>query len=318
MKTTTSFAFLSLALCCASTAHAVTFDWATVGNPGNVGDVQPQGTFGAVPYTYRISKHEVTNDQYAEFLSNVAVSDPNGLFNAHMNITQSGSVGTFTYAVNSGYGPNPVHHVSFFDAMRFVNWLENGEPTGAQGPTTTEAGVYTIGTGISETRAAGASFVIPSIDEWYKAAYHDPRLAAAGGPAGDDNYWSYPTQSDTVPTAEAPSGGANSANFDFAVFDTTDVGAYVNTTSFYGTFDQGGNVWEWNDAVLGSSFRGVRGGAWPSDSDDLAASQGSADGPPTMENSFFGFRVASVPEPSSLLLGALAAIGFLVGGRRLS
>ena len=136
--------------------HAqVTFDWATVGNPGNVPDqdYRGEGQFGAVAATYRISKHEVTNDQYAAFLNAVAATDsfpgadPNLYFRS-MDITQSGSSGSFTYAVNSGFGPNPVNHVSFFDAMRFVNWLENGQGSGG-----TESGVYTISDGVSETRA---------------------------------------------------------------------------------------------------------------------------------------------------------------------
>ena len=77
--------FLLVPLCvacglCASTGllHAqVTFDWATVGNPGNPPDQlsttnNPNNLlFGTVGYTYRISKHEVTNDQYRDFLNAV-------------------------------------------------------------------------------------------------------------------------------------------------------------------------------------------------------------------------------------------------------
>ena len=134
----------------ADTANAqVTFDWATVGNPGNPGEVRPQGTFGSVADVYRISKHEVTNDQYTAFLNAVAGADPNGLYNASMGIsasggiTQSGTGGNFSYAVKSGQGNHPVNFVSFLDAMRFTNWLENGQPVGAQGSGTTEDGVYT-------------------------------------------------------------------------------------------------------------------------------------------------------------------------------
>ena len=35
----------------------------------------------------------------------------------------------------------------------------------------------------------GARWFIPSENEWYKAAYHQP--AAQGGDG--DNYWAYPT-----------------------------------------------------------------------------------------------------------------------------
>jgi hypothetical protein len=38
----------------------------------------------------------------------------------------------------------PVNYVSFYDALRFANWLHNGQPTGAQGNATTEGGAYTI------------------------------------------------------------------------------------------------------------------------------------------------------------------------------
>ena len=299
----------------ATGVHAqVTFDWVTVGNPGNAADQDyGAGTFGAVADTYRISKFEVTNDQYAEFLNAVAATDsfpgtdPN-LYNSSMDITQGGSSGSFTYTVNTGFGPNPVNYVSFYDAMRFVNWLENGQ-TGSG----TESGVYTISDGLSETRAASATYFIPSEDEWYKAAYHQP--AAQGGPL--DDYWLYPTQSDSAPSCVAPPGPANSANCGLAVGDTTDVGAYTNTTNFYGTFDQGGNVWEWNEAVISSSFRGLRGGSWVNNSSSLAASN-RIDVNPTVENNIIGFRVASIPEPSTGLLGVLGMLGLTQRRRRSS
>jgi len=66
----------------------VTFDWASVGDPGNTGEVL-QGSlppFGAVAYTYRISKHEVTNDQYRAFLNSVDATgtNPNNVYNSFM------------------------------------------------------------------------------------------------------------------------------------------------------------------------------------------------------------------------------------------
>ncbi len=285
---------------------AVTFNWLTVGDPGNAAD---STGYGSVAATYRISAYEVRNDQYAEFLNAVADSDPNGLYNSNMDISRSGSDGSYSYSVNSGFDPNPVNYVSFLDAMRFVNWLENGQPTGAQGLGTTEGGVYTIGSGTGETRAGGASYFIPSEDEWYKAAYYDP------GTGPGDNYWLYPTQSDTAPTGEAPPGGANSANFNSAVGGTTDVGAYTGTTSYYGAFDMGGNVWEWNE-VIGSS-RGLRGGSWNVEEVALRSSFWlSID--PSLEVDSVGFRVASsfdaveaVPEPGTV---GLVGLGCLVMG----
>ncbi|MGH8513834.1 MAG: SUMF1/EgtB/PvdO family nonheme iron enzyme, partial [Gammaproteobacteria bacterium] len=124
-----------LALC--GSASAVSIDWTYVGDPGNACDVQAQGCFGSVPYEYNIGTFEVTNSQYVEFLNAVAATDPNALYNANMDsywggIARSGSSGTFTYSAIAGHEDMPVNHVSFYDALRFANWLHNGQPSGPQ------------------------------------------------------------------------------------------------------------------------------------------------------------------------------------------
>ena len=83
----------------------------------------------------------------------------------------------------------PVNYVSFWDAARFANWLHNGQPTGPQGPGTTEDGAYlNVGNQApSFGRNAGATFFIPTEDEWYKAAYHDKTAGLAA------SYFDYPT-----------------------------------------------------------------------------------------------------------------------------
>lgn len=306
----------------------VTFEWAPVGNRGNADD---DTGYGGVDYAYRISKHEVTNAQYAEFLNAVAAADTNGLYNTNMGsrnwggITRSGSSGNYTYSVkpdavgqgpggadgdNYTYADKPVVYVSFFDAMRFVNWLENGQPAGAQGARTTEDGVYSISNGLSEVRDPSATFFIPSEDEWYKAAYYDPSGV----------YYDYPTGTDSVPNNNLPSADTgNSANFNDNEYTTgnssypmTDVGAYSLSESPYGTFDQGGNVWEWNEAVIKSTFRGSRGGSWPFTFNSFDLHADSRDRTrPTFGHASRGIRVATVPEPRTLSLGALALLGSL-------
>src|SRR5436309_14217365 len=81
-------------LAISSRALAVAIDWVTVGNPGNAADTQVMNDqttgYGSVAYAYRISKYEVTNAQYAEFLNAVAVGYDNGLYNSEMNSSPYG------------------------------------------------------------------------------------------------------------------------------------------------------------------------------------------------------------------------------------
>ena len=133
------------ALLFALPAHAeVTVDWVTVGDPGNACDTQSEGCFGAVAYSYQIGKYEVTNAQYVEFLNAKAASDPLGLYDTRMassiaGITRSGISGSYSYSAVAGRENKPVVEVSFYDTLRFANWLNNGQGTGD-----TETGAYTL------------------------------------------------------------------------------------------------------------------------------------------------------------------------------
>ena len=149
-----------------------------------------------------------------------------------------------------------------------------------------------------------------------------------GGP-GDD-YWLYPTRSDTAP-GNVIGSGANQANFrngsnEYSVTQSsgysgsqnylTDGGAFIDSASYYGTYDQGGNVFEWNDTIIAGSSPGLRGGSWDYYEDSLRSSV-RFNFAPTLESSLVGFRVASVPEQSTLLVGiGLAGWACLLGRRR--
>jgi sulfatase modifying factor 1 len=96
------------------------------------------------------------------------------------------------------------------------------------------------------------------------------------------------------------------------------VGAFSSSGSFYGTFDQSGNVYQWNDldglASSGSS-RGLRGGDWDDyDPFDLSSSNRFSSGP-SNEDYGVGFRLASpvsgpsaVPEIDPNSLGSVLAL----------
>jgi len=92
------------------------------------------------------------------------------------------------------------------------------------------------------------------------------------------------------------------------------VGSYAGSASPYGTFDQGGNVWEWNEAILGAA-RGFRGGSFPGTPDFLAAADRGGFGPSTGPSGITGFRLAMVPEPGTGVL-VLASLLGLAAGRR--
>jgi formylglycine-generating enzyme len=333
----------------ASTAVAnFTMQTVAVGNPGNTGRLAGAGAggkgddriCGAVGYAYSIGKYEVTAAQYCQFLNAVAKTDTYGLYNEKMadqsflspsyvggcNIQRSGSPGSYTYSVAADWANRPVNYVSFWDACRFVNWLHNSQPTGAQGAGTTETGAYTLNgyvgsDGRTIQRNPGARWVLPSEDEWYKAAYHKNN-----GVTGD--YFNYPTSSDTAPSHMYDPGGANNANYNLG-FDyinpiytigspyyRTEVGAFANVSSPYGTFDQGGNVWEWNDALMSqeSGFRGIRGGSFDKRIDTLhAAYRGNT--VVTTEYFSVGFRVVYLPEPGSALLVVVGGFAGVVRRR---
>jgi len=333
----------------AAPARAVTIDLLPVGNAGNADDPATGGIYGGVNYDYSIGKYDVTIGQYTEFLNAVAKTDTYSLYNASMGtnenirgISRSGVSGSYSYSViaASGSAPNggvsaanrPITYVSWWDSARFANWVANGQPTGIQTGTTTENGAYNLNGATSGTAPArnvtnpntGATptYVIPTENEWYKAAYYSPVLNSGSG-----GYYTYATQSNATP-GNVPGSGANQANYftdlttnKYSVTQSgdydgsqnylTDVGAFSSSVSAYGTFDQSGNVYEWNDLTgAPGSSRGLRGGNWY-DTDNGAfylSSSGRAANAPSNETSIIGFRLASpvpVPEPSTWVMGAV-------------
>ena len=215
---------LSLMLTAALTARAITIDMVTVGNSGNDPDtaVMSDGTsgYGSVGNAYQIGKCEITAGQYSAFLNAVArTSDPYGLYNNNMASTYRGSHITYnsgTQLYTAALPNEPINLVSWGDAARFCNWLANGQPnTGIEDSTTTEDGSYYLnGTTtdallLAVTRKPNATWVIPSENEWYKAAYYDPNKNGAGM----GGYWLFATMSDFAPNNTYPSSGSNSANY---------------------------------------------------------------------------------------------------------
>ena len=306
-----------------SAASAVDIETVHVGNPGNAADTEVMTTdgttgYGAVSYEYNIGKYEVTAGQYRDFLNAVGktTADTYGLYNSNMDsssygcqITWNSGSGVYDFSgapsgTAADWENRPVNHVSYWDACRFANWLGNGQGAGG-----TETGAYTMTSGGMSantiTRNAGATWVVTSEDEWYKAAYYS---------GSGSTYYDYPTSSDDVPSNDLSGSGNNATFYDSGYtidspYYRTEFGAHENSESPYDTFDQGGNVWEWNEAFI-ESYRGLRGGSFIGYGSSLRAAY-RIDSLPSLEVSVIGFRVSEVPEPATVAILMLGGIGIL-------
>ena len=184
----------------------------TVGDPGNAPDPSYGFDFGSVPYVYEIGEYDVTVAQYTAFLNSVATTgDPYGLYTPGMatdlrsyGIIRTSTSGVYSYSGQIGKGPRSgtmclCSTSNFGDSLRFINWMANNQPNAPEGPGTTETGSYNLNGGTSNaallavTRNPGATWVLPTRDEWYKSAFY-----VGGGT--DSGYWLYATQSNYMPS----------------------------------------------------------------------------------------------------------------------
>jgi len=291
-----------------SGANQFNMEFVTIGNPNNVADITGSpNPAGAVAYEYGIGKFEVSEEMITKF-----------------NASQSLKILTNTR------GPNkPATSVSWNNAARFVNWLNTSTGGFAAYKFTTgfvndSIAVWTAADTLDydETnpyRSKRTTYVLPSSNEWYKAAYYDRTNSI---------YYDYATGSNTAPTAVASGTGAGTA-----VYGGQSVPADVDEAgglSPYGVMGLGGNVYEWEESSLnlanssGSSSRGLRGGGWFDGSNELLSST-RLDEAPYFNLEYIGFRVAmvtpssppAVPEPSMMVIGTLFGLGGLMAKRRM-
>jgi formylglycine-generating enzyme required for sulfatase activity len=293
----------------------------TIGNAGNAADTTGDPIpAGAVGYTYGIAKFEVSEDMITKYNADFGTAN-------NLVITKD------TRGTNK-----PATSVSWNEAARFVNWLNTSTGNQAAYKFTTsgvndDIALWASGdAGFDASnpyRNSLAKYVLPSYNEWYKAAYFKPDSPTSTS----GTYYDFANGSNTAPTAVA-SGTADNTAVYLGQYDPADVNQ-AGGLSPYGVIGLGGNVWEWEESSFnvssgnynssGSSSRGVRGGSWNDFSDDLSSSARYLDVYPSFEDLLLGFRVVSlsssappaVPEPSMMVIGTLFGIGGLMAKRRM-
>ena len=266
--------------------RGIDIDFVTIGNAGNVADtaVMGDGTtgYGTVAYEYQIGKYEITNTQWNAFVSGAGYPTGNPS-NAYDEA-----------ATNTGI-QQPTNGVSWYETLQFCNYLTSGDKS---------VGVYQFSgdntnpgnfIGIDRVSAAltyDTFYVIPTEDEWYKAAYYT-----------DSGYSLYANGTDVAPVVEIDSnydgpGGAYSTLWNVG----------TGTEEQNGTFDMMGNAWEWNEALILDSDRGFRGGS--AHSTNLRSTY-RHHYDPISEDYHIGFRIASIPEPTTIALMSLGIFSLL-------
>ncbi len=277
-------------------------EFVTIGEPGNVADtVVPHPTSaplpsGSVDYVYRMAKYEISEEIIAKAnVLSASAGQPLGL------------------NVDVERGPQkPATGLSWFDAARFVNWLneEQGDPAAYKFDAQNQFQLWAPGdVGYDPDnpfRNTRARYFMPSADEWHKAAYYDPV---------NDRYWLYPYGSDDPPIAVASSTDPGTAVYNQD--GPADV-QLAGGENLFGLVGMAGNVSDWeetsadlmNDNAVAN--RGVSGGSWIFTINATAFSSAFRNSAFVHANqSRIGIRVASIPEPSTLLLillgGAMTA-----------
>lgn len=182
---------------------------------------------GAVKYRYGIGRLEVTVGQWVDFLNTVdpAGRNKHNLYSSTESSTAWPRFGQINFAASVGKGRHysvaspewankPYGFANFLRTARFVNSLYNGtllaKKASSEGgfsyvtyrvrlSRNTESGMYEM-TKRAATRSHDVGFVVPSQDEWIKAAYYDPNGS------GTYSYWKYPTNAGVFGdnTATAP------------------------------------------------------------------------------------------------------------------
>jgi len=285
-----------------SGANAFEIEFVLIGDPGNAPDTgvpnlgEPNPT-GSVSYEYRIGKYEVPEEAIRK------VNAASELAGSPLNIP-----------LDDRGIQKPATGLSWFDAARFVNWL-NEEKGHTPAYKFDDNGVFQLWEAADPGydpdnlfRNRQARYFLPSADEWYKAAFYDPITGS---------YVDFPTGSDEEPVSVA--FGTDPGTAVFQQMGPADV-MLAGGEGLFGTIGQAGNVNEWEETAADllnndpDERRGARGGAF-------FPTLTTLDFASSFRNSTFasahpqtvGIRIVSIPEPSSgFLMGCLLVVNILL------
>lgn len=282
-------------------AHSFQMQFVKIGDAGNSGkNAGLSRPIGDVNYEYWIGKFEVDAWQ-------IAVGNASGIVG--VSVADWNHRG-YTFGTNP-----PATGISWQEAARFVNWMNiskgyspaykfaSYDPFNSYDPTYTGLNDMMMlwdpnDVGYNPNnpfRNSRARYFLPSLDEWFKAAFYDPTLNSGNG-----GYWDFPTTSNTAPTP-VPGGAVG------AVYGSQTGPANVDdagSLSWYGTMAQGGNVYELAETAFDlnnndiNKNRAVVGGGWGSPATQISSDFMISRTPSEPNDSYgIGFRVAMVVEP---------------------
>lgn len=292
-----------------SGSNQFSIEFVEIGSPGNADDTTGSpNRVGRVDYTYQIGKYEISRDMV-------------------IKANAAGGLGITLHDMRN-FGGNgadrPATNVNWFEAATFVNWLNTSQGYQAAYKFDGSGNFQLWDSGDAGYDPANlyrnslTNYVLPNVDEWYKAAFYNPNTGT---------YGDYSSMNGNLPTAVASGTTANTAVYlQPSQQGPADIDLAGGLNSF-GVMGMGGNVNEWEETSfdlsnsLTSASRGKRSGHWYSNAGTISSAGRFPGGPEIGISNMDGFRVASlststvVPEPTSFAIFGIGALG-MVGTRR--
>ena len=335
---------------------AAGFDFVTVGDPGNAGlSLSNYQEFpenigrGAVDYSFRVTRTEVTTEQYMEFVNTFSTISDDVRRQLTFGLRWSATVDADYFGPGERYVLTDLRPTTvqgdFVQAAMYINWLHHGKTTDFE---MIMDGVYDIST-FEEIRLPdntpvrtdqierkpGSRFFIPNFDEMLKAGYYDPEKDADGDGVAEGGWWTFPNRSDVAPVSGLPGEGETSRGLDELELEdalgvpglgSIPVGLYPETASYYGVVDISGTGREFTESVFVSPFSPERSknrqtvGSSSAFSEELGILNERADtGGFTRPVSTLTFRVATqIPGPPVGVVCMLGGAAIALVSRRRS